>query len=496
MSKVNRTFLSNVALVSFGPIFASVLGFFAEPWIARYWEPSLFGLGAYFNSIILMISPLFYLRYNFAIIQAKDKQEAGSLFVLSLIIMTFLTLLLYFFYGLISNLALSEFPFQQYKLIFFLSIISASLSVLFRFWYSSHKKFAAITISSVTVSLLGTLLLLFYGSQGKTTEANMVFIRAVPHIVVVIVLVLPLLKRELSDIFKSVSVNSIIAAAKEHKRYPLYEYWGYLAYIINFSIPILLIAKYWGQETNGFFAKSFNLLYIFVALLGESVNRVLHKEVADRVNNNEEIASLIGGIRAGLFKLSILPTVVIVLLGPEIFKFFLGSNWELSGRFAQWVMIWMFAAILNNSILPVFGVLNKQKHFTFFTVLTLIVRIIVLTTMGLLKVDILIAVAIFSMVNFVITSATSSYVLHLSKVNIRNSIKQTLTPTLQLIPLIILLVSLKYLIRLQSLYLLSSAAICAVPYIYLFYFRNSEILKIVLSFGRNKLNTNSGSLAK
>jgi O-antigen/teichoic acid export membrane protein len=496
MPKFNKTFLGNVAIVSFGPIFASVLGFFAEPWIARFWDPALFGIGAYFNSIILMISPLFYLRYNFAIIQAKDREEAGSLFVLSLIIMSVLITILYFFYGIIVKFASNEFPFENYKLIFFVTIIAASLSVLFRFWYSSQKKFVAITISTVIVSLLGTILLLIFGSQGKTTEANMVFIRAVPHIAVVLVLLIPILKKDLLQIFKSVSVSSIVSAAKKHKRYPLFEYWGYLAYIINFSIPILLIAKYWGQETNGLFAKSFNLLYIFVALLGESVNRVLHKEVADKVNNKEEIASLIGGVRAGLYKLAILPTVIIVLLGPEIFTIFLGSKWELSGRFAQWVMIWMFAAILNNSILPVFGVLNKQKQFTFFTVFTLIVRIIILTTLGLYKVNILVAVAIFSIVNFVVTSATSSYVLHLSKVNIRDSIKQTAKPTLQLVPYIVIVAIMKYVFKLSPINLLILAAALSIPYIYLFYIRNSDILSMVLSFGKNKLGYKYSSQTK
>jgi len=493
MSKVNRTFLSNVALVSFGPIFASVLGFFAEPWIARYWEPSLFGLGAYFNSIILMISPLFYLRYNFAIIQAKDKQEAGSLFVLSLIIMTLLILLLYFFYGFVIKLASSEFPFQRYKPVFFTTIISASLSVLFRFWYSSQKKFVAITISTVIVSLLGTLLLLYFGSRGRTTEDNMVFIRAFPHIIVVIVLVIPILKQDIFNIFKSVSVSSILSAAKRHKRYPLYEYWGYVASIVNFSIPILVIAKYWGQETNGLFAKSFNLLYIFVSLLGESVNRVLHKEIADKVNNNEEIATIIGGIRAGLYKIAILPTVIIVLLGPEIFSFFLGLKWELSGKFAQWVMLWMFAAILNNSIQSVFGVLNKQKHYTFFTVLTMIIRITFLSIMGQMKVNVLTTVAIFSIVNFILTTSMSNYVLHLSKVNIRISFQQTARPTMQLIPYIAGIITLKYLLKLSPIYLLVSAVILALPYIYLFYIRNSLILGMALNFGKNKLGFYSSS---
>ena len=88
MQRKNKEFARNVVIVSLGPIIISILGFFLEPWIARLWSPEIIGIGAYFNSLLQILTPAMFLRYNFAIVQAETDEEAHNLFFLSLIVTT------------------------------------------------------------------------------------------------------------------------------------------------------------------------------------------------------------------------------------------------------------------------------------------------------------------------------------------------------------------------------------------------------------------------
>ena len=91
------TFIKNVGLVSLGPIIVSLVGFLAEPWISRMWGPELYGLGAYFYSVLQILTPSLFLRYNFAIVQAADHREASNLLILSLLIFSALFLVVVLF---------------------------------------------------------------------------------------------------------------------------------------------------------------------------------------------------------------------------------------------------------------------------------------------------------------------------------------------------------------------------------------------------------------
>lgn len=496
MSALNKTFLSNVAIVSFGPIFASVLGFFAEPWIARYWDPRIWGIGSYYNSIINAVSVLLFLRYNFAIVQAKDKDEAHNILALCLVLFIVLLLILVPLYDILVRSGSNDFPFAKYKALIFLSSAFAALSVLFRFWYSGQKKFIVISASMMIMSLSNTILLLVFGALGKVSEANMINIRVFSTSLVGVSLMLPYLFKEFRETIKVVSLKRIIEVAKRHYRYPLYEFWGFAAGTIAFSLPVILVTKYWGQEMNGLYSKSYNLLYMMVILVGNSVNRVLHKEVADILNSKGDAAELLRQTCMGILKFTLLPTLFLVLLGPEFFTILLGQRWELSGVFAQYLSIWTLAILVSTAFSPLFGLYNKQKQSSVFAVLSLIIMAAILVFMGRRQTDIVLTMAVFATVNFLVLMLKSAYILNVAKVQMSRLYKAAAQLVLQMIPFALVMIILKQFVKLGPLSLLAFGGVLSMPYLYLFYIRKSAMLNIATGIVSRKLNDRKSNKVK
>jgi len=481
LQRKNKEFARNVVIVSLGPIIVSILGFFLEPWIARLWSPEIIGIGAYFNSLLQILTPAMFLRYNFAIVQAQTEEEAHNLFFLSLIIFLFFMLAIIIFYNVLGRLFPENQILINYRFYVITALFMGALCVLLRFWCSSQKQFIFISFSTILFQVSYTGLLLVFGINDKTSAEDIIQIHAIAYYIYPLVPLVFYFKKSFSKAIKSISWKGILDVAKKYKQYPLNEYLGFIASIVAFNIPVLLIAKYWGKEMTGLYSKSFFILYMFVTLVGDSINRVLHKEIADMVNAQEEIRGFIDKILNLTISISIIPFVIVCVLGPELFGLFLGERWTLSGVFAQSLSIWCFANLINLAFLPLYGVLNRQKHYTRFTITSLIFRVLVLSYFGMRQMDIVLAMLVFSLINFIIMMCQSLYITSIVGVNAIGTLKFIGNKLLQLSPWILIILLIKQISKFTPVIILIIGGITILPYIYLIVHKNKIAIKSLFS---------------
>jgi len=472
-----KEFAKNVVIVSLGPIVVSILGFFLEPIIARLWSPEVFGVGSYFNSLLQILTPAMFLRYNFAIVQAHTEEEEHNLFFLSLIIFFFLMLLITICYSSFSGLLSENALLLRYRFYTLSALFMGALSILLRFWCSGQKQFGILSLSTILFQVAFIIMLLILGACGKNGEEDIIRIRAISYYIFPLVPLIYYGKNSVIKGIRTVSWKGIEAVAKKFKQYPLHEYLGFLASIVAFNIPILLIAKYWGKETTGLYSKAFAILYMVVSLVGDSINRVLHKEVADMVNAQEEISEFIDKILKLAISISIIPFVIVCVLGPELFRLFLGERWLLSGVFAQSLSIWCFANLINLAFLPLYGVLNRQKHYTRFTITSLIFRVLVLSYFGMRQMDIVLAMLVFSLINFIIMMWQSLHITSIAGVSAIKTLKFIGNKLLQLSPWIFIILLIKQISKFTPFMILLIGGITILPYIYLIVHKNKMAIK-------------------
>jgi len=481
LQRKNKEFARNVVIVSLGPIIISILGFFLEPWIARLWSPEIIGIGAYFNSLLQILTPAMFLRYNFAIVQAETDEEAHNLFFLSLIIFFIFMLAIIIFYNDLGRLFPENQILIKYRFFVITALFMGALCVLLRFWCSSQKQFRFLSFSAILFQVSYTGLLLVFGVNDKTSADDIIHIQAIAYYIYPLVPLVFYLRKSFSKAIKSISWKGILDVAKKYKQYPLNEYLGFLASIVAFNIPVLLIAKYWGKEITGLYSKSFFILYMFVTLVGDSINRVLHKEIADMINAQEEIRGFIDKILNLTISISIIPFVIVCVLGPELFGLFLGERWTLSGVFAQSLSIWCFANLINLAFLPLYGVLNRQKEYTRFTVTSLFLRVLILSYFGRRQMNIVLAMLIFSLVNFIILMWQSLHIISIAGANAVGTLKFIGNKLLQLSPWIITMLLIKHFSNFSSFLIVIISIITISPYFIYILHKNKESIKSFFS---------------
>jgi O-antigen/teichoic acid export membrane protein len=472
---LNQDFARNVIIVSLGPIIASAFSFIAEPWIARYWEPEIFGLVSYFGSFLLMISPALFLRYNFAIVQCKNKFEEYNLVGLSIAVFSVLFIIIFILFPYFTKFLGSDFPFLRFKFNFFISLFFASLYALLRYWAAFSRKFVQISLSTIILQVSFTILLLIFGYLQKTDTDTIIWIRTISYILGPIALIVIFFWKNFQTFKQHVSLRGIVLVAKKYKRFPLFEFWGFTANLIAFNIPIILIARYWGQEINGLFSKAFFIEYMFVMFVGEAISRVLHKEYSDMVNQGKNSVPFIINTFFTLVQVSLLPFISLILIGPELFELFLGKTWAQSGLFAQNIAMWMFSIVVSLSFSPLFSVLNKQKQFAAFHLVLLFFRIVLLTIFGRIQMDVFNAVLIFSLVNFALLSFQTLYILRVAGLNLGKILRLLLKPALQLIPFVFLVKMIQIFISPSPIFLIIIVFVLSTPYIYLFYLKSTVL---------------------
>lgn len=479
MKKTNNDFAKNIFIVSMGPILSSVVSFLAEPWIARFWEPYKFGQVSYYNSILLMLAPLLFLRYNFAIVQAEDEKEKHNLFGLCTIVMTLVIVAISMLYPLLDKYLSVGFRFSDYIWIFFPTLFFASINSLLHFWSSSKKHFIALTLSTIIFQTSNTILLLLFGFFGKNSSQNIVYIRSISYMLAPAIMIFTYLKFDFKDSLRLINFSSMWKVLKKYKRFPLYDFWGTWVGTISFHIPTIFIVRYWGQATNGLYSKASSIVFLLVLFIGDAVNRVFHKEVADMVNDKKAIAPFVADVISTLTQISILPFVLLILAGPEIFGLVLGDNWLASGYYARAISLWMLASLISTSVRPLYGVLNKQLQHSVYTATLLIVRIAVFMLMAYLGASALNTVIVFATVSMVLIIFQFSFIIKLAGVSLRRLGWMLLNPILMLMPMVIVFFAGKFVFKLGELATLVWVSLLSLPYLYLFYYKQESVKNII-----------------
>ncbi len=475
----SNQFTKNVFIVSLGPIIAAVISLLAEPIISRLWPPFDFGMISYFNALVASVSPIIFLRYNFAIVQAGDKEERHSLLVLSLMVMVLFIILAYSIFPMISHLFKSDFPFAKYRLLLFTTIVFAGQYTLFRFWSTSEKRFSSIALSVIILQSSNTILMLLFGYLGKATYDYGIIARSLSYILCPLVMLVIYLRKDFPTTLKIVSWKSILKVMTKYKKYPLLDLWGIWASTLSYHIPTVFIAKYWGQEITGLFSKAFGILYMIVLFLGDAVNRVFHKEIADMVNSKRDISEFLKKVVATLSQLSLLPFILLMLIGPEIFSFVLGEVWVEAGKFAGAISLWMYSILISTAVIPLYGVLNRQGQMTTFSITNAVLKVGMLVFLGGIGMSGLTAVSIFSVISTIMMIIQFSIIIRIAGVSLISLLKVIVKPILQLVPLIVVVFSLKHFTVLLGNRLVIVTGILSLPYAYWFYYKQKNIQSII-----------------
>lgn len=409
-------FVRNVAMVASGTAAAQIISFAFAPLITRLYGPDALGVLGVFMGIAALVTPIAALSYPIAIVLPKDDSGALGIVRLSLTIAAVITIitsliLLTFKDAIVQILnidAISSFIFLIPVLMFF-SVCTAVMDQ----WVIRKKLFKVKANVAVAQAFLVNGAKVGVGLLNPVA-AVLVVLNVIGILFQAVMLAIGVRVASVGVQRRSHAVAPIMAIARRHRDFPLYRAPEQLLNALTQSMPILMLASFYGPASAGFYTLGVTVLGVPATLIGKSVGDVFYPRINAAAHRKENLTIVIFKATLGLFSVGIFPFLTIVGFGPFLFGLIFGADWEVAGHYARWLALWYFAMLLNKPSMVTLPVLSAQRFLLIFSCFSTPIRLAIIALSYHYFDDALVSVALFSMAGVILNIILILMVFQLS----------------------------------------------------------------------------------
>ncbi|WP_104490016.1 lipopolysaccharide biosynthesis protein [Acinetobacter indicus] len=396
MNSPKSNFARSVSILVGGTAGAQLITIAATPLLTRLYTPNDFGVLAVYMSVLALFTVIASLRYELAIPLPKSDEDAIHIVVLCLFItllMTVLSLTIVLIWGEKGVDILNIPNLAAYLWLLPVGVFFSGIYQTFNYWAIRTKQFPVLArtkiwqkIAAVGIQVCGY----------KFSTISLI----VGQIVGQGAGILSLARTAISNkSFFNWDWKDLGKQAKYYKQYPLYSTWSGFANSAGVYLPPLLFASLFGSASAGLYTLAHSILALPISFIGSAVGNVFLSHAAEAHRNNT-LQKLFEDVFSRLVMIAIPLVLVLLIDTPKVFEIVFGSEWREAGVYGQWMTLWLGLVLIGSPLSSIFSVLEKQLHGMIFQVSMTLVRIAVLV-MGIVVGDIVLTVALFSMVGVV-----------------------------------------------------------------------------------------------
>lgn len=400
---------------------ALVIPFIIAPLISRIFTPEDFGAFELFARIMGLIAIVGSLRFEFAILLPKDRDEVLALVKLCLRILVVVTL--------VSSLLVLPFSTQigvflnsteLADLLWLLPIGVFSLGAFnimnqYLIKSQSFKEAAVEKVVSASSNNLSKFLLGLLTPNSSSLVIGQIIGSVLPLFVV---LRLRAIRTMLGDVFRTpISVKALF---KKYRDFPLINTFHAFFHEGQHTVLLLLISVYYGEFALGLFGFAFRYLRVPLAVFGISIGQVLNEKWSRDLNENRSIRSSVVKIVLLLAVAGLIPFAVLFFYGEPVFTFVFGSDWTEAGIYAEILAPWLFINFIANPVSSIPILVQRQRDFFKISVISGILNIAMLAVLSEYGYDFVPVLWRLSGLNVVILLFVLFWLIHVASAGRRN----------------------------------------------------------------------------
>lgn len=358
----NRSFLRHIGTLMSAKAIAAAIALLITPIIARLFDPGDFGIAAVWMSSCTLLSHLSSLKYEVAIMLPAEQDKAEHLYSLA-----FRILLAFVGIAAIVSVVAAFLPFenssttgeQEWLLWLAPGLLLFGLVSIQESWLSRRQKFSAIGTSMIAGTSFTGLSRIAWGLLAGSSSTGLIVGQLIGLFSRLSVQLWRGGRRALISA-ATVSKDALTKAAREYKDFPKLNAPAALIGASGKDMPVLLLGFLYGPAPAGFYAMAMRLAESPVRLVTISMHRVVYQRLAEIASKNRPLVRPYWMLCGGLFLLGVIPTILIVLFGPQILDLLLGPKWPEAGRYLQIVVPWLLTILVSVPVSPTLNVIRRQ----------------------------------------------------------------------------------------------------------------------------------------
>lgn len=423
-SILKSRFGKSVIMIMGGTTFAQALNVIVSPFITRIYSPEEYGILTAYTAILGILA-FATLNYEFAIPIEKKEQKSINILVLSLIILIINVIVLLIIFLFFSHIFLRIFNSEilyDYRFVIPLGVFLIGLYSIFNKWAFRDKDFKSISKTIINQSIFSNFVKIILGLLGLG-PLGLIVGKIIGDSAGIRVLSKPIVKRYKT--FKGmISLQEIISCLKRYRDFPFYNAPSSLLMALGGSLPIIFLTSMYGSTVVGFYGLAYSIVKLPMNLLGQAVSDVFFAEVASIGNKNPaKIKDISKKLLKKLILVGLIPLIVLMFLGPQLFSLVFGQDWYESGQYARIISIMIFLMLVLAPSGKVYIVFEKQKVRLLIDILRVALILIAFAVSYIFKFDSYVAVTMHT-----IAMSISYIFMHIISKNIlENEIKKNLT---------------------------------------------------------------------
>lgn len=422
-------FARSVFTLAGGTAAAQLLLVLAVPVLTRLYTPADYGTLAVYASTLTILLVLATLRYETAIPLPEDEQVAGSLLVLSVLLLLVLSAVLGFLVWLGGDAfvaAVKVPPLRPYLWLIPLGFFGAGMYQTLSYWAIRRRAFGRIARTRMTQGFGQVLAQIGLGLAGVGAPGLLIG-DVVGRVAGGGSLAL-LAVRERPRL--GVTRASLASAAARYRRFPLLTTWSGLFNVGSVQLPSILFSAAFGAAAAGLYALSFKMLVLPTMLVGQAVGQVFLSRAAVAARDPERLRRLTERTALTLFACGLPAFGVVAMAGPKLFATVMGAEWEPAGRYAQVLAPWFVVWLVSNPLSGLLNVREWQGSALAFSAFELILRLGALLV-GAHEGSPMLAVALLSASGVIISTISIVRFLHAG----HSSVSRLIAPAARLVAL-------------------------------------------------------------
>ena len=365
----------NVLILFSGSTISQAIPFIATIVLTRLFTKDQFGVFFIYSSLCAVFSIVISLRLELSII-LPSKQEHGKILYLtslftSLILSSLLFVIISFFYNPITEILaeknIGKILYLLPASLFFLGVTQSS-----SYWLNRNNNFKDISVVRIIKSSTSSIIQI---TLGFLTFLNSGLIAGlITGQIVSAVYSLKASFKSKGKIFKKDIISTSRDLLKKYKDIPVFNTSISIANTLSNHLPVFLLTAFYNLEMTAFYGLAHRVIATPMGLVSQSVGEVLYNEASKRNKLGQNLRSLVLSTYKKLFKMAVIPSIIIFLVAPYLFSFLFGSDWKVAGTFTQFLIPWLFIGFLNRPLTYLITILNKQRQILIYETLLLIFR--------------------------------------------------------------------------------------------------------------------------
>jgi lipopolysaccharide exporter len=416
-------FLSNVITLGSATLLGQILGVLITPILSRLYSPADFGVFQLFLSMVAFTTVASCFSYQSAINLPKKDEEASNIVILCIILIMITSIIsiifLYFFSGYIVKI-LNAPGLSIYLFLLPLAIITNSVAYVLGYWLSRREQFSTVAKGNLYSSITGKSVSVGIGSVNPS-PFGLIFGTIINDATIVIVF----LRKTIEDfhLFQEISYKKIKDLAIRYKQFPQYNLGANLAGNAAVQVTPFLLAFFFSPIIVGYYAIAYTVMILPSKLIGNSIYSVFYQKACAEKNLTGSISNVAKMVHSRLISIGIFISLIIMIIGPELFVFALGAKWFTAGVYAQILAPWFFVVFISSPLMSIFNVLEMQGANLKFNIFLLLTRIFALFLGGIFGNPTL-SLILLSVTGVIFWSWMNMYLLKIAGVSVKDATRE------------------------------------------------------------------------